>query len=628
MIISHWESIFCIRCIYCFPYMFECGCPHKYQINQLLLKRELYWFFCVIFAGVKNLVWIIVAMMVLGAVVPGCDDVPRYDGRLTAADSLIHDHADSALTMLEALTPSDLATEGDRAYHDLLLTQTRYKCYRPATSDSAINRALAYYRAHPKEREKLTRAYIYKGTVMEELGHPDSALFYYIYTETNVSPDDYFNLGYVKLRIAFLYQDQLSQDSTAIIRLHDALHYFTLCQDTSMIITSLGALGSICGDLFPDSAIIYLNQAIELARLSNPRLQYSPKSTLAGILLFKREYGRANELAMDIIRNGMEYCDETQFYYYAALSYIRMGKIDSAKAVMQIMPSPVDAVDSITFFNLAAELNAADGDYKQYAQNLARSKNISIRILSSSKEEELILTESNYIQMQNQEHNRVLRQYNSSLMTLIILAIVIIIGITILAVRLKNRIQSIKNEAANIKKELEQIISNLKKEKEVSKGIVSDLVSLRISAIQELYRDIRLKSTDEDKVKKIISLNSMLKSLNDKKLFMSLNIKNTFWEKMRLSVDGEYKGILTFVEKNYPDLTDDDLKLFCLLCAKISPQIIRLCMKYDNPKTVTNYRSKIIRKRMGLDMSFDEFVNEYMNENLEKLINRNGFLRV
>ena len=84
-------------------------------------------------------------MMVLGAVVPGCDDVPRYDGRLTAADSLIHDHADSALTMLEALTPSDLATEGDRAYHDLLLTQARYKCYRPATSDSAINRALAYY---------------------------------------------------------------------------------------------------------------------------------------------------------------------------------------------------------------------------------------------------------------------------------------------------------------------------------------------------------------------------------------------------------------------------------------------------------------------------------------------------
>ena len=46
MILSHCGSIICIRCIYCFPYMFECGCPHKYQINQLLLKRELYWFLC------------------------------------------------------------------------------------------------------------------------------------------------------------------------------------------------------------------------------------------------------------------------------------------------------------------------------------------------------------------------------------------------------------------------------------------------------------------------------------------------------------------------------------------------------------------------------------------------------
>ena len=45
MILSHWESIFCPYCIYCFPYMFERGCPHKYQINQLLLKRELYCFF-------------------------------------------------------------------------------------------------------------------------------------------------------------------------------------------------------------------------------------------------------------------------------------------------------------------------------------------------------------------------------------------------------------------------------------------------------------------------------------------------------------------------------------------------------------------------------------------------------
>ena len=123
----------------------------------------------------RKLMVFIWTMLVLGAMVPSCSNSHRYDSRLTAADSLIHDHADSALAILETLSPSDLATEGDRAYHDLLLTQARYKAYIPSTSDSDINRALGYYRAHPKEKEKLTRANIYKGAVMEELGHPDSA---------------------------------------------------------------------------------------------------------------------------------------------------------------------------------------------------------------------------------------------------------------------------------------------------------------------------------------------------------------------------------------------------------------------------------------------------------------------
>ena len=120
----------------------------------------------------------ILLMAVLVTAVTGCGGAHRYDGRLTAADSLMHDNPDSTLAIIQAVCPDSLTTEGDRAYRDLLLTQARYKCYIVATSDSDINRALAYYRQHKGEREKLTRAYIYKGAVMDELGHPDSAMFY------------------------------------------------------------------------------------------------------------------------------------------------------------------------------------------------------------------------------------------------------------------------------------------------------------------------------------------------------------------------------------------------------------------------------------------------------------------
>lgn len=85
---------------------------------------------------------------------------------------------------------------------------------------------------------------------------------------------------------------------------------------------------------------------------------------------------------------------------------------------------------------------------------------------------------------------------------------------------------------------------------------------------------------------------------------------------MRKSVDGEYNGIVSFVETHYTKLTDNDIKLFCLLCANISPQIIKLCMNYTSDKTSSTYRNRIIHKKMGLNMTFDEFIENYMNGRL------------
>ena len=205
----------------------------------------------------KRLPVVILFLVLLGMVFPGCSGAHRYDSRLTAADGLMQSAPDSALTIIESVCPDSLSAAGDRAYRALLLTQARYRYYITATSDSDINRALAYYRAHPKEREKLTRAYIYKGAVMDELGHPDSAMLYFKQAEITAAPDDYFNLGYVKLRIGELYQALLIQDSAAIIRLQDASHYFEMLNDTNYLIVTLGKLGAISGIVCPDSTKEY-----------------------------------------------------------------------------------------------------------------------------------------------------------------------------------------------------------------------------------------------------------------------------------------------------------------------------------------------------------------------------------
>ena len=139
------------------------------------------------------------------------------------------------------------------------------------------------------------------------------------------------------------------------------------------------------------------------------------------------------------------------------------------------------------------------------------------------------------------------------------------------------------------------------------------LVNYRIEALNELFNSVKFKAREQkNKKKTIITLSGLINGLSDHYTLLNFELSDNFWEKIKLSVDGEYNGIATYVEENYPDLTEREVRMFWLFCANISPQIIKLCMNFTNARTATNYRSIIIKKRMGLDMTFDVYIEKYM----------------
>ena len=168
----------------------------------------------------------------------------RYDRRLVDADSVLRHHPDSALQLLDALDANALSSQADRAYHALLLSQARYRTYCRATSDSLINIALDYYQRHKNETEKLTRTYISKGGVMEELGQPEEAMTYYKHALAHASPNDAFNQGYARLRIGNIYRDHHVADSSDILLFKEALGYFKMVPDSFYIMTCLAQIGN------------------------------------------------------------------------------------------------------------------------------------------------------------------------------------------------------------------------------------------------------------------------------------------------------------------------------------------------------------------------------------------------
>jgi len=543
------------------------------------------------------------------------------DARLVQADSLIAEAPDSALAVLEGIDAGSLATDADRAYLALLTTQARYRAYIPATSDSLINVAVDYYDRHSSDREKLTRALIYKGAVMEELGNPEDAMRYYKQAETAAESEDLFNQAYCKIRIATLYQQQLSSDSSTIRLTKEAYMQFNALNDTNYMMVTSGMLGAMYGKFLLDSAVFYLHEAIRLSQEFRPSEQYDYISKLAGIYFYRGEYTKAKNLAINIIENGQQYCGENQYFYYAAASYVKLGQLDSARYIQSVMPLPECDVDSMNYYQLQSVLAEAANNYKSSHGNFKQSQVVANKIITA-RDNNLKETELTYEKHLVENEKQSLSHHNQVLLSIIIAVSLLLLVCSLVMMKLHKSANEYKTEYLKSKTELNKAIQLLKdkqkkivvlEERDVN---VSKLVSYRLSALNELYQNIRVKAPMTEKVKKIITFSGFLQLLHERKQIINYKPSDTFWESMRKSVDGELNGIVTFVEENYKQLTQDDINLFCMYCANISPQIIKLCFNYSNAKTVSNYKRRLLKEKMGLDMSLEEFIAQYLNHNL------------
>lgn len=93
----------------------------------------------------------IVSIFLLMVMLPSCNRDSDMKRMLFSAESLMNEHPDSALTLLESIERKSLSKEKDKACYALLLTQARNKCYICETDDSLINVAVRYYKKHPSK---------------------------------------------------------------------------------------------------------------------------------------------------------------------------------------------------------------------------------------------------------------------------------------------------------------------------------------------------------------------------------------------------------------------------------------------------------------------------------------------
>ena len=552
--------------------------------------------------------WPGILLLFFAALLVGCEG--SHDARVTAeldrADSLLRTsdtaaHAAALRQMLALDTARALQSdEALRARHALLLVQTRYKCYVTEPADSAlIDSALSYYADHhgsAADHERYTRALIYSGAVAEELGHPQQAMQHYLEAESAADPTDHFNLGYINLRIASLYQDEFTTDSTDLVRLKQALPHFMAIDDIYYQATCLTNIGGLYRTNNNDSALHYIQRAISFSK--KHRLTYNyyeALDKLCGLYYVTNEFEKAKDIATQIYRENQGLYGGTQYLSFGIMSFAKLGMTDSAQYYLGLLPEPLIQVDSIMYHKALLAIAESKGEDKSVILHYLKSDEITDSIIDQSKAELLKTTEQQY------KTNNLKRETEKAkgkvwLLSIIIGAIVIFFGYFIFNYKQdKKKWQSLVTELYENRNELEDnhtdLLSATKKHE-----------ALRTLLVQHFkLMDELIKLGDSNPNSKLFQqLKDQISATYSDKNFVT-EMRNF----VSMHADETLTDFLASCDKNLNEIENNIVTLTA--CGFSSPEIALL----TNQKDASYIR--VVRHRISKKLNLDSPLEQYMS---------------
>ncbi len=195
----------------------------------------------------------IIALLLLLA---ACRNPSPWGRQGEVADSLIEQHPDSVLHLLQGIDYNALDEEG-QAHYGLLLTAARYKLYQPVDT-AFINRSIAYYssthrgiQSSPLGGDKRGASLYYKAVVLYDLGKKQEATL--LLKQAEHSDDEllrnkiYENLEMVNsdahlYQMALRYAKKFVESSR---RLHDTLCIMRSLDHQAVLYNKLGYVDSM-----------------------------------------------------------------------------------------------------------------------------------------------------------------------------------------------------------------------------------------------------------------------------------------------------------------------------------------------------------------------------------------------
>ena len=579
-----------------------------------------------------------VATALILAVMSGCGN-SADNSQLTLVDSLLaKNQSDEALQMLQVINPTSYNHQ-DRAYYALLSAQANNACHITETSDSVINDAVKYFKAHG-DRKKQARALLYQGCINKDLGRLEKAIAYLRQAEDVAADEDLSTRAMAKMVMGELYQSQVIGAKTlGANKYREALDLFKKLDDKEHQIICLSELGGLyrINQEKQDSALYYINAAIDLAK-EEIKLPYLVANLFsrAEYRAARGDYPGAKDDALEAIRWNGNLKIHPRVHYTAASAYLHMGRLDSAHYYLQHAPAMTTIADSIMHYQLLAELARRENKVEDAINYLNKTHNLADSVAMSGMYDKLLDAEKKYDIQQAALENALLSSRLRG--TLLGLALLLLTAgaLAFLVWRYRNRLKIQQTEYELQKADLDQSISSLHHMQETINDYEQSLKDAQAeyrgneARMSDAIAALEAKKQQSDELKAIVDnqiqvVHQLLQwsyECNETtfaKRFNSLmtmrgpdEVGASYWDNLQSLANDLYDNVLVKAQEAAGGtLREDEINLIALTCHGFSRTVIMICMRYRNLRTVSNKKIQIAHKLHVATL--DEFLQPYLH---------------
>lgn len=589
--------------------------------------------------------WIIICFILAAGLLAGCKDA-KTAMVLSHIDTLINDHPDSALQMLDSLKAGKPQwARSQRMKYDLLYLKAENKAFVPISSDSIAKNLVSYYNTWGNANERLM-AYYLLGCCYRDMGEAPRAVDAYLdavaQADTTSNDCDFRTLSRVYAQMADIYHKQLLL-TNEIEAYKRASNYAYLAKDTFNAIFAVDKSTAAYILLKKrDSAEILLNEVQRLykqqgfvqdALLSSTKLMYmfvQNSNKLSEVKSLMDEYeAKSNDFNGNHELSG----PKRQYYSYKGKYYEMLNKLDSAeyyyrKAYYPNLPNVAKDPIYKGLLSVYTKRHLADSISK-YAKLYCEVNDSSI----AKKDQELtaqMAASYNYNRYQKEARENEVKANNTRIALITILALLIITSII-----LWNRYQKVKRKRQqefidlntkyqNATKEYNKNLRTLQILDSAHQGVIATIQeeldrtkdeSSRLSELNAEYESAKARLEDENsKLAESLKILERQKGLphylENTKLFMETEIVKYLktLEMIPLSKMSEdnWTKLTTEVTSFFPQLLNE-----LNLSPKMTKQKIRVCLL-----VILRVQDSCIANWLGLKASRISNIKSELNQEM------------